>query len=90
MFKKPRYTARRGLLRLLFFAVYSCDSFGTGFAKADALWNNIQKNMVSYINANGGQAVQQAPVIARPNWNDVKDYLQGKIDFTELKRRLGC
>ena len=46
--------------------------------------------MIKYINTNGGQAMQQVPIIARPNWDDVKDYLQGKIDFTELKRRLGC
>ena len=66
------------------------NSKNTVFNGADALWTNIQKNMVKYINTNGGQAMQQVPIIARPNWDDVKDYLQGKIDFTELKRRLGC
>jgi hypothetical protein len=63
---------------------------GYGFSKADELWTNIQKNMAAYINANGGSATVQTPIIARPNWNAVKNYLMGKISFATLKAQLGC
>lgn len=61
-----------------------------GFDKADALWSNVQKNMAAYITKLGGQATVLKPVTTRPDWDAVKDYLQGKIDFATLKKRLGC
>jgi hypothetical protein len=53
---------------------------------------NMQQNMINYINANGGQATSYSnpKIIARPNWSDVQEYLNGAIDLAELKRRMGC
>lgn len=66
---------------------------GTIFNGADSLWKLMQSNMITFINGNGGQAeiYRDLPELkARPNWNDVKDFLMKKIDMAELKRRLGC
>ncbi|MBS1495975.1 MAG: hypothetical protein JSU03_11010 [Bacteroidetes bacterium] len=66
--------------------------FFNGFKHADELWYNIQSNMKKFINDNGGNAnfYNQKSYIARPNWDDVKDYLKKLIDFPTLKQRLGC
>jgi hypothetical protein len=66
-----------------------------GFAKADQLWNSVQKNMINFINkpSSGGQAQYYGPpasIKARPKWDDVKDYLKGLITWETLKQRLGC
>jgi hypothetical protein len=66
------------------------NTLGTGFAEADKLWGSIQTKMAAFINNNGGQAVKQTPVIARPNWKNVDKYLRGQITFTQLKQMLGC
>jgi hypothetical protein len=63
-----------------------------GFEKSDKLWNNIQSNLSLYINSFSGQADYnpQQNIISRPQWEDVEDYLLGKITYQELKKRLGC
>jgi hypothetical protein len=71
------------------------NSMLNGFAKADKLWNSVQKNMINFINkpSSGGQAQYYGPpasVKARPKWEDVKDYLKGLITWEILKQRLGC
>jgi hypothetical protein len=68
------------------------NSFDTGFYLADALWTSMQQQMINYINSHGGQAgfYSNKHTIARPDWNAVKDYLQGDIDLQTLKQRLGC
>lgn len=62
-----------------------------GFEKADSLWSSLQQKTIQFVKNNGGQAEFYSKKIikARPQWNDVKKYLQGEFDFTELKRRLG-
>lgn len=57
-----------------------------------SLWSNVQDNLQSFINQNGGISSMYNPRSphARPNWDDVKDFLEGKIDKSELRRRLGC
>lgn len=64
----------------------------SGFDMADELWTDVQQNMINFVNANGGQAFyySRKNIIARPKWNDVKDYLMGIINFETLKQRLGC
>jgi hypothetical protein len=65
----------------------------TGFDMSDKLWQNVQQNMISYINSlPGGNAVYYTPaqVVARPHWDDVKNYLMGYITFEQLKTKLGC
>jgi hypothetical protein len=61
-----------------------------GFGAADALWSNMAKNMAAYINMLGSVATVMPKVVSRPNWSDVRDYLEGKIDFATLKKRMGC
>jgi hypothetical protein len=74
--------------------MYSLLNWSTNavFDGADKLWKSIQKNMVKYITDNGGQAGYYTPstIIARPKWEDVKEFLKGEIDFATLKQRLGC
>lgn len=63
-----------------------------GFESSDELWLNIQGNLKNFINQNGGTAnyYNQRSYIARPYWEDVKDYLKGIISFQTLRQRLGC
>lgn len=66
----------------------------TIFNKGDELWQNIQQNMAKYINDNGGHAsatsYSNSTIKARPNWENVKQYLKGNIDLQALKQSLGC
>jgi len=64
----------------------------TVFDGADKLWSNIQKNMIQFINANGGSASYYYPqrIAARPKWGEVYDYLRGFQTFAQLKQKLGC
>jgi hypothetical protein len=63
----------------------------SGFEDVDKLWKSIQKNMASYISKQkGGNAAVVTPVIVRPQWSDVQDYLLGKITFAQLKKKMGC
>ncbi len=64
----------------------------TGFEQADLLWENIQKNMINFINANGGHSeyYTRPSVKARPQYADVRDYLKGLISWETLKQLLGC
>ncbi len=65
---------------------------GWGFDSADALWNDIQKNMINNINPKGGHAdyYNKKSYIARPDYETVKDYLKGDITLPELKQKIGC
>ena len=63
------------------------------FDGADELWTTMQTNFIDFINSlPGGQAgyFSNHRVIARPKWDDVKEYLEGSIDWDTLKQRLGC
>ena len=66
------------------------NAFNTSFDKADELWSSIQRNMANFIKNQGGVATALSPVVARPKWDDVKDYLLGNISFPVLKNRLKC
>ncbi len=63
-----------------------------GFSAADNLWRNVQKNMVNFINNNGGQAALFSPgeITARPDWDKVKKFLKGEISYDQLRIDLGC
>lgn len=63
------------------------------FNGGDALWSNMQTNMISFINSlPGGQAATfpTPKIIARPDWDDVEEYLRGFITWEILKQRLVC
>ncbi|MFD1259026.1 hypothetical protein ACFQ3S_19640 [Mucilaginibacter terrae] len=70
---------------------YGNEALG-GFKAADKLWSNMQEQMINYINSHGGQAgfYDNKHTIARPDWDAVKEYLQGDIDLATLKQKLGC
>jgi hypothetical protein len=63
-----------------------------GFENADKLWSNIQLNFANFINKGFGVAEFNPSeiIIQRPNWEIVKEYLQGKITYEQLKKKLGC
>lgn len=62
------------------------ETTGLLFSKADQLWQSFQQNLADYINANGGSAIVQPPVIERPDWDKVERYLNGEISIEEF----GC
>ncbi len=65
---------------------------GIVFTGADQLWNSMQGNMINYINAHGGHAefYNKKSYIARPRYDLVQDYLDGKITQQQLKAKIGC
>lgn len=50
----------------------------------DQAWNNLMTNVVSLINDpdNGGVASQNAPIIMRPDWDEVKNKLKSNEIMT--------
>jgi RHS repeat-associated protein len=44
----------------------------TVFSKGEDLWNELMKNLVTFINTNGGKASVNAPIISRPEWSKFK------------------
>lgn len=56
------------------------------FDAADDLWNKMKQNLKNYVNTNGGSATTNSNIIYRPNWNDVKDVLNGIKPISDL----GC
>jgi hypothetical protein len=66
--------------------------FGGAFKKDDELWENVQLNITNFINRGFGIAEfnPSKNITKRPDWEDVQDYLSGKIPYQELKTKLGC
>lgn len=56
------------------------------FFGADALWTSFQNKMNQYINYNGGSASINVPIKYRPDWDKVKDILEGVRPISDL----GC
>jgi hypothetical protein len=58
------------------------------FEAADDLWSTFQDNLESFINKQGndGQAKKNTPQFDRPNWDVVKEVLQGDRPISDL----GC
>jgi hypothetical protein len=65
---------------------------GAVFSGADALWTQMQTNMINYINSQGGHAgyYPSKRFLARPDYSTVQDYLNGIITFDQLKQKIGC
>jgi len=59
---------------------------GTSFNGSDALWSSFQQGISKFVNNNGGSSSVNEPVVGRPNWNDIKEFLNGNKDISEL----GC
>lgn len=60
------------------------------FNVADDLWESLQSGMVNFINSHGGSATVSAPLILRPNYDDVKAVLNGQMSLSDFKKKLGC
>lgn len=58
------------------------------FEDADELWSALQDNLENFINnpLNGGSTQKQTPQIKRPNWETIKDVLNGDKPISDL----GC
>ena len=54
------------------------------FGKADALWTSFQQKVSNFVNTNGGNAGPAAQEIYRPDWNAVKDVIDGKKPLSSL------
>ncbi len=74
------------------FAFFNTVLLGPAFPAADNLWSKVQSNMINYINAHGGHAefYNKKSYIARPRYDLVQDYLDGKITQQQLKAKIGC
>jgi len=53
---------------------------------ADNLWKSFQRGVENYVNSNGGIATKNDPIVARPNWDIVREVLNGSRPISEL----GC
>ncbi|MFD2864436.1 hypothetical protein ACFSYC_07015 [Mucilaginibacter antarcticus] len=61
------------------------------FNGADQLWTAMQANMINYINTHGGHAeYYNKSYIAPPDYDLVRDYLNGSITLPQLKTKIGC
>jgi hypothetical protein len=60
--------------------------FPTAFEGADELWNAFQDNLENFIFTNDGQAQKLPSQIDRPDWDKVRDVLEGNRPISDL----GC
>ena len=61
-------------------------TLGDLYIGADGLWESFQNKMNEFINANGGNSSILTPIKNRPDWNEVKEVLEGKRPISDL----GC
>jgi hypothetical protein len=57
------------------------------FDAADKLWKSFQDKIQDFVNQQGGQTHKGEPIIGRPNWNEVKDFLNGQRTLESI---IGC
>lgn len=62
--------------------------FGNGvpFASADALWTSFVDKIREFVNDNGGSASRAFVEIERPDWQKVRDVLDGKAPLSTLSK----
>jgi len=61
-------------------------SLGNPFFGADNLWESFQEKTKNFVNQNDGGSTTVTPVHNRPDWNKVKDVLEGRRPISDL----GC
>lgn len=54
------------------------------FAIADALWGSFQSKIIDFVNTNGGNSTVSTSQIYRPDWQLVKDVLDGQAPLSAL------
>lgn len=81
----------RGVDRLTYFAVSALERLsrneqedGIPFAEADALWESFQDKIANFVNQNGGQAAVALKEIQRPDWQLIKDVIDGRTPLSSL------
>lgn len=60
--------------------------FTNPFLFADSLWESFQEKTNQFVNSNGGVSTINTPITNRPNWNIVKEVLEGSRPVSDL----GC
>ena len=59
----------------------------SAFEGADVLWTKFTRNLTDFVNSSvNGKALWGIPMISRPDWNKVKDVLEGRRPISDL----GC
>ncbi|WP_318501870.1 hypothetical protein [Formosa sp. PL04] len=62
------------------------DLYTDPFTFADNLWKSFQQKTNHFINNNGGTSSITPPITDnRPDWEEVKDVLQGKKPISDLE-----
>lgn len=56
------------------------------FNQADGLWTSFQNMINTFVNQNGGNASVGAPDIHRPDWQTVKDVIEGRAPLSTLSK----
>ncbi|GAB5473329.1 MAG: hypothetical protein Mars2KO_14280 [Maribacter sp.] len=64
----------------------SLATLGEPFKFADNLWRSFQEKTNEFVISNGGNASIKTPIHNRPDWDEVKDVLEGRKPITDL----GC
>ncbi|MCL7986761.1 hypothetical protein M8998_02285 [Sphingobacterium sp. lm-10] len=54
------------------------------FRQADALWKSFQDKINEFVRSHGGSASSDSPQIHRPDWQQVKDVLEGRAPLSTL------
>ncbi len=60
--------------------------FTNPFLFADSLWESFQEKTNQFVNSNGGVSTINTPITSRPNFNKVKEVLEGSRPVSDL----GC
>lgn len=56
------------------------------FVAADSLWKSFQTGIDNFVVHNSGSSVIQTPLTYRPDWQTVKDVLDGKVPLSTLSK----
>ncbi len=59
---------------------------GNPFFGADDLWESFQNKFQNFVDNNNGNALKTTPIKNRPDWDKVKDILEGRKPISDL----GC
>ncbi|KFC34147.1 hypothetical protein HZQ67_05415 [Elizabethkingia anophelis] len=62
---------------------------GSPFSQADALWTSLQNKINSFVNSHQGSSVVAKQEIQRPDWQKVKDVINGKLPLSTLSKDCG-
>jgi len=60
--------------------------FGIPFDQADGLWTDFQSKVKTFVQNHGGVALVEAPIKFRPDWNSVKDVIEGRKPLSTLSK----